>query len=92
MARALKFRIKVEEGLYYPYGENKGADQLCNYCAADLPLCFRTCKKTVFSLRGSTYRGSLHQLERIMSDLSQKETGHFQMIRLNVCTFIFLYF
>ena len=28
MARCLKFRIKVVEGLNYPYGKNKGADQL----------------------------------------------------------------
>ena len=28
IARGLKFRIKVVEGLYYPYSENKGADQL----------------------------------------------------------------
>ena len=28
IARGLKFRIKVEEGLYYPCSENKGADQL----------------------------------------------------------------
>ena len=27
MARGLKFRIKVDEGLYYPCSENKGADQ-----------------------------------------------------------------
>ena len=27
-ARSLKFRIKVEEELYYPSSENKGADQL----------------------------------------------------------------
>ena len=27
-ARGLKFRINVAEGLYYPYSENKGADQL----------------------------------------------------------------
>ena len=49
MARGLKFRIKVVEGLYYPYSENKGADQLRSYCAADLRLCFRICKKSVFS-------------------------------------------
>ena len=36
--RGLKFRILVVEGLYYPYSENKGADQLRSYCAADLPL------------------------------------------------------
>ena len=45
MARGLKFRILVVEGLYYPYNENKGADQLRSYCAADLHLCFRICKK-----------------------------------------------
>ena len=37
------------EGLYYPCSENKGADQLCGYCEADLRLCFRICKKPVFS-------------------------------------------
>ena len=44
LARGLKFRIKVAERLYYPYSENKGADQLGSYCAADLRLCFRICK------------------------------------------------
>ena len=33
--------------------ENKGADQLRGYREADLRLCFRVCKKTVFSRRGS---------------------------------------
>ena len=41
MVRGLKFRIKVVEGLHYPYSENKGADQLCGYRTADLRLCFR---------------------------------------------------
>ena len=45
MARGLKFRIQVEEGLYYPYSENKDADQLRGHCAAD----FCICKKPVFS-------------------------------------------
>ena len=45
MARGLKFQIKVVEGLYYPYCENKGADQLRGYREADLRLCFRICKK-----------------------------------------------
>ena len=40
-ARSLKFRIYVEEELYYPSSENKGADQLRSYCEADLRLCFR---------------------------------------------------
>ena len=30
--------------MYYPCSENKGADQLRSYYAADLPLCFRICK------------------------------------------------
>ena len=49
IARGLKFQIWVVEGLYYPYSEIKGADQLRSYCAADLRLCFRICKKPVFS-------------------------------------------
>ena len=53
MARGLKSRIKKVEGLYYPFGENKGADRLRGYRKADLRLCFRICKKTVFSRRGS---------------------------------------
>ena len=40
-ARSLKLRVKVEEILYYLSSENKGADQLCSYCTADLRLCFR---------------------------------------------------
>ena len=41
------------EGLYYPYSENKGADQLRGYREADLRLCLRICKKPVFSRRSS---------------------------------------
>ena len=47
-ARSLKFRIYVEEELYYPSSENKGADQLRGYREADLRLCFRICKLLVF--------------------------------------------
>ena len=32
------------EGLYYPYSENKGADQLRGYRDADLRLCFAYAK------------------------------------------------
>ena len=53
MARDLKFQILVVDGLYYPYSESKGADQLRGYREADLRLCFRICKKPVFSGRGS---------------------------------------
>ena len=38
---------------HYLCCENKGADQLCGYREADLRLCFRICKKPVFSRRGS---------------------------------------
>ena len=48
-ARRLRFRIEEVEGLYYPSSENKGADQLRGYREADLRLCFRICKKPVFS-------------------------------------------
>ena len=48
MARGSKFRIKKEEELYYPYSENKGADQLRGLREADLRLCFRICKTFVF--------------------------------------------
>ena len=47
-ARSLKFRIKVEEKLYYPSSENKGADQLRGFREADLRLCFRLCRLLVF--------------------------------------------
>ena len=58
MARGLKFRNYVVEGLYYPCSENKGTDQLRGnqlrgYREADLHLCFRICKRPVFSERGS---------------------------------------
>ena len=53
LASGLKFRIKEVEGLYYQCSENKGADQLRGYREADLRLCFRICKKPVFSQRGS---------------------------------------
>ena len=52
-ARSLKLRIKVEEELYYPSSENKGADQLRDYREADLCLCFRKCRLLVFPWGGS---------------------------------------
>ena len=47
-ARSLKFWGYVEEELYYPSSENKGADQLRGYREADLRLCFRLCRLLVF--------------------------------------------
>ena len=49
-ARTLKFWILVEEELYYPSSENKGADQLRGYREADLRLCFRLCRLLVFHM------------------------------------------
>ena len=49
MSRCLKFQFYEVEGLYYPCSEIKGADQLRGYGEADLRLCFRICKKPVFS-------------------------------------------
>ena len=31
----------LRKGLYHPCSENKGADQPCSYCTADLRFCFR---------------------------------------------------
>ena len=52
-ARSLKYRIYVEEELYYPSSGNKGADQLRGYRKADLRLCFRLCRLLVFPHGGS---------------------------------------
>ena len=47
------WRLEISDlgsrGNDYPYSENKGADQLRGYREADLRLCFRICKKPVFS-------------------------------------------
>ena len=48
-ATIMKFWVSGEEEPYYPCSENKGTDQLCNYCTADLRLCFRIGKNPVFS-------------------------------------------
>ena len=61
-ARILKFRIQVEEELYYPSSENKGADQLRGNREADLRLCFRIGRLLVFSCDGS-YLGPLRSVK-----------------------------
>ena len=38
-----------KDEMYYPYSENKGADQLRGYRKADLHLWFRICRLLVFS-------------------------------------------
>ena len=63
-ARFLKFRMKKEEGLYYPCSENKGADQLRGYREADLRLCFRICRLLVFLCSGSV-TNKIHVLQTL---------------------------
>ena len=54
MVGGWKFWTKKVEKLYYPCSENKGrADQLRSHCEADLRLCFRLCKLSVFPCGGS---------------------------------------
>ena len=55
MVKGWKFWIYKVEELYYPCSENKGADQLCSYCEADLRLCFRLCRLFVFPCSVSFY-------------------------------------
>ena len=71
MARGLKFRIKVGEGLYYPCSKNKDADQLRGYREADLRLSFRICKNPVFSWRGSNINYPTTKYEQSMIKLIQ---------------------
>ena len=99
MARGLKFRIYevYVEGLYFPGSENKGADQLRGYCKADLRLCFRICKKPVFSQGGSYSIISLVSISEILdtsyclklcshfcAQASQKRKG-FLLTKLKAC-------
>ena len=72
-ARSLKFWIKVGDILYYTCmcSENKGADQLCSYCTADLRLYFRLSILLVFSCRGSYI--STHSHTKILT-LTFQET------------------
>ena len=53
MARNLLFWIEEVEELYFICNESKGTDQLRSYCATDLRLCFRICKKQLVSRCGS---------------------------------------
>ena len=62
-ARSLKSWGYVEEELYYPSSENKGADQLRGYREADLRLCFHLCRLLFFPWGGSyiqDHKSKLH--------------------------------
>ena len=72
MARGSKFCIYELEGLYYLCSENKGSDQLQGYREADLRLCFRICKKPVFSQRGSNINCIVSHQQNHQFDSLQK--------------------
>ena len=63
-ARSLKFWSEVEEELYYPSSENKGADQLRVNREADLRLCFCQGRLLVFP-QGGSYSWMVACLKRI---------------------------
>ena len=46
--------------------ENKGTDQLCSYCTADLRLWFHICRLLVFWCDGSVELSVGHYLEQFM--------------------------
>ena len=94
MARGLKFRIKEVEGFYYPYSENKGADQLRGYREANLRLCFRICKKLVFSLFSygvlCILLSCIQFEEELKEDINAHETNRLSHpYQLDECTFRF---
>ena len=84
MARGLIFRIQIEEGSHYPCSENKGADQLRGYREADLRLCFRICKKPVFSCRGSHVVRNLDYCKGKVAEIFFDTTGVFVFSRTSV--------
>ena len=57
--------------MYYQCSENKGADQHYGYREADLSLCFRICKKAVFSRRGSYMFGTVLNVPIIWDKTTQ---------------------
>ena len=71
------------EGLYYTYSENKGADQLRSFREADLRICFRICKKPVFSRRGSF--SSFHNMAGLEYSEANALAGNYQNL---LCDFL----
>ena len=61
-ARNLKLGIFEAERLYHLCSENKGADQLCSYCIADLCLCFLYMQKSGFVMMRLQWKDSQGQM------------------------------
>ena len=51
--RSLKLGFKKKRDCTIQCSKNKGSDQLCCYCTADLHLCFRICRLVFFLCGGS---------------------------------------
>ena len=68
--------------MFYPCSENKGTDQLRGNREADQRLCFRICKKPVFSRRGS-FDDSSKSL-RLNRLLCRRPSWSFLVTRLNL--------
>ena len=75
-ARSLKLWIQVEEELHYPCSKNKGADQPCSYCTADLRLCFRLCRLLIFPW-GSSNALCISRSLQLWIHLSQRKSNNF---------------
>ena len=65
-AISMKFWIKPEEELYYPWNENKGADQLRGYREAGLRLLFSHDAYCLFSAK------EVHFFEKVTNVLPTK--------------------
>ena len=65
-ARILKSGVYVEEELYYPRSENKGADQLCS---------FRILGKNPVFPYGVILRKDAHVVYRFLSPAFSKKSG-----------------
>ena len=77
MVTDLKLRINEEEGLYYLCSENKGADQHRGDRETDLHLCFRICKKSVFSCRGSfNIKQSFKDVQKALAQIFLKSSAY----------------
>ena len=60
--------------MYYPSSENKGDDQLCGYCEANLRLCFRLCRLLVFPWGGS-YKSCISRNSKVCMDAEKQWSG-----------------
>ena len=75
-ATDLILQISEVDGLYYVYGENKDADQLRNYCAADMYHYFVHMQKGRFSLDSAHLYG--------INEQSQEKTCLFAYAQNNI--------